>query len=104
MIRYKINGKYVSKKEWDARKGVGLKGGEAPMGTVAYSAADPLLSDGLGCMKSQVPEMRETIKKHGIKGVHVRPNGQLEITSRRGRKELLKVRGLNDADGGFGDG
>ena len=54
-------------------------------------------------MKSQVPEMRETIHKHNIKGVRVRDNGQLEITSRRGRRELCRVRGLADADGGLGD-
>lgn len=102
MIRYKINGKYVTKQEWDAHKGVGLGGGVA-MGTVAYSESKPLISDGIGCMKAQVGEMRETIKKHNIKGVRVRDNGQLEITSRRGRKELLRVRGLHDADGGYSD-
>lgn len=99
---YKLNGKTVTKKEWDARPGVGLSGG-ASMGTVAYTESAPLISEGIGCMKAQVPEMRETIRKHGIKGVRVRDNGQLEITSRRGRKELLRVRGLADADGGYGD-
>lgn len=54
-------------------------------------------------MRSQVPEMRETIRRHNIKGVRVRNNGQLEITSRRGRRELMRVRGLADADGGYGD-
>ena len=103
VIRYKINGKYVTREQWDAKKGVGLHG-KAPLGTVAYSQSKPLISDGIGCMKSQVPEMRETIRRHNIKGVYVRDNGQLEITSRQGRRELLRVRGLNDADGGYGDG
>ena len=103
MIRYKINGKYVTKKQWDARKGVGIKGG-VPMGTVAYSESKPLISEGLGCMKAQVPDMRAVIRKHNIKGVRVLDSGQLEITSRRGRKELCRVRGLADADGGYGDG
>jgi len=89
-VKYKINGKEVTKEEWDARKGVGLKGG-VPLGTIAYRADKPLLSDGIGCMKSQVPEMRDVIKKHNIQGVFVRDNGQLEITSRRCRKELLRV-------------
>lgn len=74
-----------------------------PMVANTYRAHDPLISEGLGCMKSQVPEMRETIHKHNIKGVRVRDNGQLEITSRRGRRELCRVRGLADADGGLGD-
>ena len=102
MIKYKINGKEVTKAEWDSRKGVGLRGG-VPMGTVAYSESKPLISEGIGCMRSQVPEMREVIRQHNIKGVSVRDNGSLEITSRRGRRELLRVRGLADAEGGYGD-
>jgi hypothetical protein len=102
VIKYKINGQEVTKVEWDARKGVGLRGG-VPMGTVAYTESKPLISDGIGCMRSQVPEMRETIRQHNIKGVLVRDNGQLEITSRRGRRELLRVRGLVDAEAGFSD-
>jgi hypothetical protein len=102
MIKYKINGKSVTKDEWDARKGVGLRGG-VPMGTVAYSESKPLISEGIGCMRSQVPEMREVIRHHNIKGVSVRDNGSLEITSRRGRRELLRVRGLCDAEGCYGD-
>lgn len=47
--------------------------------------------------------MREVIKRHNIQGVKVRDSGQLEITSRRGRRELLRVRGLRDEDGGYGD-
>ena len=105
MIQYKINGKSVTKEEWDAREGVGLnlRSGHVPLGTVAYSESKPLLSDGIGCMRSQVPEMREVIRQHNIKGVYVRENGQLEITSRRGRRDLLRVRGLADADAGYSD-
>ena len=54
-------------------------------------------------MKSQVPEMRQVIREHNIQGVTVRDSGQLVITSRQGRRELLKVRGLADADGMYGD-
>ena len=104
MIRYKINGVEVTKEEWDARKGVGLKCG-VPMGTVAYSESKPLISEGLGCLPNQVPEMREAIKRHNIQGVRVLNNGQLEITSRRGRKEvgLMRPIPLVDLDGGYGD-
>jgi len=102
MIDYKINGKKVTKDEWDLRSGVGLNSG-VPFGTVAYSESRPLISQGLGCLRSQVPEMREVIKKHGIMGVRVLDSGLLEITSRRGRRELCRVRGLADADGGYGE-
>lgn len=101
-IKFKINGKEVSAEEFS--KGANrewLKNRTLLPNT--YRAHDPLISDSIGCMKHQVPEMREVIRKHNIKGVQVRNSGQLEITSRRGRKELLNVRGLVDADGCFGD-
>ena len=104
MIRFKVNGKYVTREEWDAMPGAGIQAGCVRHSTKTYQESDPLVSDGLGCMKDQVGEMRETIKRHNIRGVKVRPNGQLEITSRRGRRELMRVRGLHDGDGGYGDG
>ncbi len=102
MSNYEINGRAVTQEEF-------LSGasedwlGNVPMTANTYQAHDPLISEGAGCMKAQVPEMRETIHKHNIQGVRVRDNGQLEITSRRGRAELLKLRGLVDNDGGYGD-
>ena len=102
-MTYLLNGKEVTREEFLAgAKGEWLTG--PPMTANTYSAHDPLVSDGLGCLKSQVPELRETIRKHNIQGVQVKDNGQLEITSRRGRRELLAVRGLVDSDGGYGDG
>jgi len=50
-----------------------------------------------------VEEMRRAIKKRNIKGVRVLDSGQLEITSRRGRREVLHMRGLADAEGGYSD-
>lgn len=99
-VVYKHNGKEITKKQFDAlpKKPIG-----APMVPNTYRAHDPLLSDGIGVMKSQVGEMRRVIKKYNIKGVTVRDSGQLEITSRRGRRDLLRVRGLVDADAGYGD-
>lgn len=109
MIKYKINGKEVTKEEWDARKGVGFRAGHAPLCTVAYSDSKPLISDALGCMKAQVPDMRAMIKEEKIRGVRVLDNGQLAITSRSGRKKLIetlgKIRGVPmvDADAGYSD-
>ena len=99
-MSYKLNGKVVSRKEFLAGKPWEQN---TPMTSNTYQDHEPLISEGLGCMKAQVPEMRETIKKHNIKGVVVRDNGQLEITSRRGRAELCRVRGLADGDAGYGD-
>lgn len=101
-VAYYINGRQVTPEEFR------LKGRKdwleaPPLHANTYTAHDPLLSDGLGCLKSQVGELRETIRKHNIQGVVVKDSGQLEITSRRGRKELLAVRGLVDNDGSYGD-
>jgi hypothetical protein len=101
-VSYVLNGKNVTREEFLAgAPGDGLK--SPPRTANTYRGHDPLISDGLGCMKAQVPELRDVIREHGIKGVVVRDSGQLEITSRRGRAELCKVRGLADKDGGFGD-
>ena len=101
-IQFILNGQKVTKEEFS--KGANddfLKA--APMTANTYSQHEPLKSDGLGCMKSQVKDLREVIRKHNIQGVAVKDSGQLEITSRRGRKELLAVRGLVDSDGGYSD-
>lgn len=101
-MTYTLNGKPVTREEF--LKGANNDFLKAPaMVSDTYSEHDPLKSDGLGCMKSQVPELRSVIKKHNIQGVQVKNDGQLEITSRRGRKELLAVRGLVDNEAGYGD-
>jgi hypothetical protein len=101
-MKYFVNGKEVSPEEF--RSGGKSDWLEAPpMVANTYTAHDPLVSDGIGCLKSQVSELRDTIKRHSIQGVLVKDSGQLEVTSRRGRKELLAVRGLVDNDGGYSD-
>ena len=104
MIKWKINGETVTREEWDAQKRADFDfDGTCPIGTVAYSDSQPMISEALGCMKSQVGEMRDNIKKRNIRGVRVLDSGQLEITSRQGRKELNAMRGTCDLEGGYGD-
>lgn len=100
--RLKLNGKWVTSAEF--HRGGPVGGAGVPAVTNTYSTAKPLVSEGVGCMKAQVPDMRAMLKEHNVQGVAVRDNGQLEITSRRGRKEVLKLRGLIDNDGGYSDG
>lgn len=102
-ITYTLNGRQVTREEFLAGSRADYLNGGNYFVPNTYSAHDPLVSDGLGCMKSQVPELRKTIHQHNIQGVAVKDNGQLEITSRRGRKELLAVRGLVDNEAGYGD-
>lgn len=101
-MKYVVNGKEVTREEFSQKPSKDWLSGPF-MTAHTYRDHDPLLSDGIGCMKSQVPEMRQAIRKHGIKGVTVRDSGKLEITSRQGRKELLKMRGFVDQDGGYSD-
>ena len=96
---YKINGKTVTRRQFLRRKKRGV-----PACPKTYGEGNPLQSEALGCMKSQVPEMRRVLKKRGIRGVRVLDNGAVELTSRGGRRELMKLRGLHDNDGGLGDG
>ena len=101
-MTYKLNGKTVSREEFTAGARRDWLAGP-PMVADTYSEHDPLLNDGPGCMKAQVPEMREAIRYHGIQGAQVLDNGQIRFTSRRARKELLAMRGLVDNDGSYGD-
>ena len=101
-VRFKINGEFVTKEEWDAHESP-VAGNGIPMTNSAYSDSKPLVSEALGCMTAQVPEMREQIKERGIQGVKVRNDGQLEITSRLGRKQVCAMRGMRDNDGGYSD-
>jgi hypothetical protein len=102
-IQYIVNGKPVSEEEFIQRPSKPNWLDVPFMTAHTYRDHDPLVSEGMGVMKKQVPEMRAAIKKHNIKGVVVRDSGQLEITSRRGRRELLRMRGFHDSDGSYGD-
>jgi hypothetical protein len=101
-VSYKLNGKMVDRDEFLAgAHGDGLK--TPPRTAKTYTEHDPLISDGCGVMKAQIPEMREAIMAHGIQGAAVLDNGQIRFTSRRARKQLLAMRGLVDSDGSYGD-
>ena len=100
--KLKLNGKEMTSAEFHRDGPVGAPG--VPMVTTTYSDAKPLVSEALGCMKSQVHKYRETIRSEGIEGVCIRDNGQAAITSRRGRAKLLNMKKQHDNDGGYGDG
>lgn len=104
----KYNGRVVTEEELERL--MPRKKLEGPaMTSNTYSDHDPLISEALGVMKSQVKDMRETLEKEKIPGVAILDSGQARITSRRGRNQLMalyeKMRGnkMHDIDGGFGD-
>lgn len=103
-IVHKYKGKEVSEAELDRlvpRKADWLE--RPAMAANTYTEHNPLVSDGCGVMKSQVGETRDLIKKHRIQGAAVMDSGQVRFTSRRARKEFLRMRGFRDLDGGYGD-
>lgn len=103
MTGYVLNGRKVNREEFLAgAPGDGLK--TPPRTANTYTEHDPLISDGCGVMKAQVPEARSILDAHKIPGVAVLDSGQMRFTSRRARKEWLRIRGLNDSDGGYSDG
>ena len=103
-IIYRYNGQEVTQEELARLMPPKPNWLEAPpMASNTYSEHDPLLSDGCGVMKSQIKEARDAIRQHGIRGAAVLDNGKIRFTSRQGRKEFLKMRGLNDLDGTYGD-
>lgn len=101
-MSYVLNGKKVSRDEFCAGARRDWLAGP-PMTASTYTEHDPLISDGCGVMKSQVGETREAIRRHGIQGAAVLDNGQIRFTSRRARKDFLRMRGLVDSDGSYGD-
>ena len=102
---FKYKGQIVTKEELDKLLPPKEDWLDGPaMAANTYTEHDPLISEGCGVMKSQVGSTRDLIKQHGIQGAAVHDNGQIRFTSRRARKEFLALRGLNDQDGGFGDG
>ena len=102
-MTYILNGRKVSRDEFCAGARRDWLAGP-PMTANTYREHDPLISDGCGVMKSQVKETREILDAHKIPGVAVLDSGQMRFTSRRARKEWLRIRGLNDQDGGYSDG
>lgn len=101
-MSYVLNGKKVSRDEFCAGARRDWLAGP-PMTANTYTEHNPLISDGCGVMKSQVGETREAIARHGIRGAAVLDNGQIRFTSRRARKEFLRMRGLVDNDAGYSD-
>ncbi len=102
-IIWKINGKTVTKRQFDRKKGRGLKGGAA-MGTVAYSQSKPLKSLALSCHRTLAAEYNAQAKRRGLTGIKWDGNGDCEVTSRPDRAAWLRSQKQHDADGGYSDG
>lgn len=61
-------------------------------------------SVGLACHPSQAKQFTEDARAAGLTGVHYDEKGRARFSSRGQRKKALKIAGLHDNDGGYGDG
>lgn len=59
-------------------------------------------SEALACDPSQVAEMNERNKKHGI-GTRYDGEGMAHVPDRADRKKLMKLENVHDKSGGYGD-
>ena len=96
-IRYRINRKTVSRKIFVRRR---AKAGGIPM--VGTARAWPMNSLGLGVHPSQVTEFNTAYAKAGITGARQLPNGECELSCNSARNAVLKLRGIQDNDAGYG--
>ena len=74
-----------------------------PMATTAHDSSKVRISQAGGCHPSQVASMNEYLKKKNVVGAQFRPDGKVEFTGRRARRDFARARGLVDFDGGYGD-
>jgi hypothetical protein len=66
------------------------------------TAAWPLCSTAAGCPPEQIPEMQAALHARGAYA-DFRPNGDIVFESRRHRKQICRILGLHDRQGGYGD-
>ncbi len=67
-------------------------------------AAWPIKSDSAGVNPQQIQEFSEKASKMGVPTQFDSKTGQAIFTSRGHRAKYMKLRGLHDRQGGYGDG
>ena len=96
----KVNGKVVSKEEWEAmpeKEGI-------PYMAKTCSQTKPWRSVGMACAPWQVKEFNDALAADGITGAEHLPDGIMEITGgTHVRKKVCKHKGLFDQDAGYDD-
>lgn len=63
-----------------------------------------ILSDALAVHPEQIPEVMERNRKHGLEIEYNTEDGRPVLLSRDQRRRLMKIEGVHDRDGGYGDG
>lgn len=63
----------------------------------------PMKSQAMACHPEQIQEMMTRNAQHGITGVSYDATGDAIISSPREKAKLMKLEGLRDRNGGYGD-
>lgn len=97
---YYLDGKEVTEAEYEAV----YPPAESVAGVMFGGWTKPLLSDALAVHPSQVKEAEERNARRGCSVTYRADDGRAIIPDRGERKRLLKIEGLHDRSGGYGDG
>lgn len=95
---YELDGKEVSKEEFDEafpEKEIGVP-------ETAHSSCWPATSLALSVHPKQAQKANERAKRHGIAASYA-PDGTCHLADRAARKKLLRLEGMHDNKGGYGD-
>lgn len=68
----------------------------------AICEKNPWTSRSMGVHPDQVKEVREDMKRHGVRA-QLTNDGQIVCTSKAARNDAMKYFGVVDRDGGYGD-
>lgn len=76
-----------------------------PIGVPAVEATwvKPIESEAMACTVRQIPAMMERNAKHGLRVDYNPQTGAPILTSRAERRRLMRIEGLIDRQGGYGD-
>lgn len=98
MIRYRLNGREVTRDEFLANRR--WRPGDVPLG--APSRGWPILSDAMGVHPSQIQEAMAFDARHGVPTEYT-PDGRPILLDRWHRKRYAEAHGFYDRNGGYGD-
>ena len=102
---------WLTEEEQVARGLIAAPVAAAPGVASGYSASRPGRSVAMSVHPDQAAMMNSEVRKLGISGVEYDSRGQCIITSRAGRRDLMKkasglftgIGNVHDGDGGYGD-
>ena len=97
---YWVDGKQITRAKFN--KMFPWRGACSPETITAWKR--PLRSDALGVGTKDIPAWMEIYRKAGITGIsHDPKDGTAILYGRASRRDVMKLRGVHDRNGGYGD-